>query len=118
MAVARTEAGPCGEPVGGAEGVEVRADLGEDGAGRAAIDPGDGLEEEDAVLPGQEGIVHVPVEPLDALLQGIVLVQQVAQNQAVGRAEGETKGIANPLYLVRDMMAEQGQDGVAFEPRG
>ena len=118
FAVAGTEAGPCREPVGGAEGAEVVADLGEDGAGRGAIDPGDSLEKQDAVFPRHEAVVDIPVEPLNTLLQRIMLAQQIAQDQAVGRAEGEAKGIADPLNLVHDMMAERGQDGVPFEPLG
>ena len=34
-----------------------------------------------------------------------MLAQQVAQDQAVGRAEGEAKSITDPLDLVRDMVA-------------
>ena len=100
LAVAGTQACPCGETVDAAEGVEVGSDLGEDCTGRGAVDPGDGHEEEDAILPGHRCVVDVAVERLDALFQGVMIAQQVTQDQTVGRAEGEAESIAEALDLV------------------
>ena len=117
--IARTQARPCGEALGAAEGVEVvGADLGEDGAGRGAVDAGDGLEPSDALAPRLEARVDVAVEPLEALVQGIVLAQQVAQDPALDGAQLQAQRIAKAFELVCDVMAERGEDDVGVEPLG
>ena len=50
LVIAGAQAGPGSQPVGRAEGLEVRTDLGEDGAGRDLIDARDGLQQQ-AWLP-------------------------------------------------------------------
>ena len=85
---------PCGEALGIAEGIEVGADFGEDGARRGPVDAGDGLEQSDALAPRFETRVDVAVESLDALVQGIMLAQQGAQDEAFDRAQLQAQRIA------------------------
>ena len=64
--------------IGGAEGVEVGADLGEDGAGQCPVDPRNGLKKYAAAFPRHEAIVDGLVESLDALLQSASLLAPAA----------------------------------------
>ena len=64
-AVTWTQTSPCGQALARTKDIEVRSDLGENGVGRGPINPGNGEQHHDAVLPGHEAMLDRAIKPLD-----------------------------------------------------
>lgn len=87
LMVARTHAGPFGEPVGTAEGGHVIPDLHQQSGGRNAIDAGDGQQQLQRRLLGFEPLQQTSFEVGQLRFQSIDVMKNDLGDEPVLRAE-------------------------------
>ena len=98
----------------GGECLDVGPGLDEDRASGVAVDAGDGRQQVQLLVPR----LHLLVDPLrvgrDALLERVMLPEQVGEHEAVVGAQLQAERFAEAFQLARNVTGERGENVLAL----